>query len=59
MYNYDKDKQNMKILPAEEARTLLTELMHQGFDCFCSELDSDGNLTVIWPASLEIGKQLV
>ena len=50
--------QNKKTLPGKEARTLLVELMHEGYDCFCSEADENGNLTVIWPASLEIGKQL-
>ena len=42
--------QQKRTLPKEEARTLLVELMHQGIDTFCSELDKDGNLTVIWPA---------
>ena len=37
-------------LPKEEARSLLTDLMHHGIDTFCSELDEHGNLTVIWPA---------
>jgi hypothetical protein len=50
--------QKSKTLPAEEARTLLVELMHEGYDTICSEIDKDGNLTVIWPASKIVGKQL-
>ena len=53
-----KGKQMTKTLPIKEARSLLVELMHEGFDTFCSEADDKGNLTVIWPASLNIGKQL-
>lgn len=50
--------QKSKTLPAEQARTLLVELMHEGYDTICSELDKDGNLTVVWPASRIVGKQL-
>ncbi len=55
---YVKGRQNIKTLPAKEAETLLVELMHAGYDTFCSERDSAGNLTIIWPASLTVGKQL-
>lgn len=50
--------QKSKTLPAEQARTLLVELMHEGYDTICSEIDKDGNLTVTWPASRIVGKQL-
>ena len=50
--------QKTKTLPVEEARTLLVELMHKGYDTYCSEKDSDEKLTIIWPASTNIGKQL-
>ena len=51
------EKQNSKTLPKEEARSLLVEFMHQGYDTFCSE-EKNGRLTVIWPASTNVGKQL-
>ncbi len=56
--SYTEGRQMIKTLPAKEAQTLLVELMHQGYDTFCSEKDIAGNLTVIWPASINIGKQL-
>ncbi len=49
---------NQITLPQDEGRTLLVELMHQGFDTYCSEVDASGNLTITWPASLATGKQL-
>ena len=55
---FDKEKQKKVILPRDKARVLLTDLMHEGYDTFCSEADTDGNLTVIWPASITTGKQL-
>ena len=51
------EKQRKVTLPAEEARTMLVELMHEGYDTLCSE-NSDGRLTITWPASTEVGKQL-
>lgn len=53
-----QELQITKTLPREEAHHLLTELMHDSFDVMCSPLDNDGNLTITWPASLSIGKQL-
>ncbi len=50
--------QQKRTLPKKEARTLMTELMHQGFDVFCSEVDRYGNMTVIWPASTLVGRQI-
>ena len=47
-----------KALPAKEARSLLVELMHEGYDTICSPIDENGMLTVTWPASETIGKQL-
>ena len=55
---YSPEKQQKKTLPAKEAHTLLVDLMHEGYDTYCSEIDTDGKLTVIWPASTNIGKQL-
>ncbi len=52
------DKQKMVRLPSDKAHTLMVDIMHQGYDYICSEKDSDGTLTVIWPASTTIGKQL-
>ena len=54
---HNPDKQQKKTLPAKEAHTLLVDLMHEGYDTYCSEIDSEGNLTVIWPASTNVGKQ--
>ena len=56
--SYIEGRQMIKTLPAKEAQTLLVELMHEGYDTYCSEKDISGNLTVIWPASINIGKQL-
>lgn len=47
-----------KTLPRKEAHSLLVELMHQGYDTICSPLDENGMLTVTWPASTNIGKQI-
>ena len=52
------NRQETKTLPAIEARALLNELERKGFDTICSPKDENGNLTVTWPASLYIGKQL-
>ena len=49
--------QKTETLPVEKARTLLVELMHGSFDTVCSEAQN-GYLTVTWPASLNVGKQL-
>lgn len=54
----DKEKQKTETLPAEKARTLLVDLMHEGYDTCCSKINDDGTLTVVWPASTNIGKQL-
>lgn len=56
--NKEKQKQKSRTCSKEEARSLLTELMHKGFDTICSAEDKDGNLTVTWPASTKTGKQL-
>lgn len=53
----DSERQKTKTLPLEEARSLLVELMHQGYDTVCS-CDKDGMMTVTWPASVNVGKQL-
>lgn len=50
-------KQKEVTLPLEEARSLLVELMHQGYDTVCSK-EENGKMTVTWPASLNVGKQL-
>ena len=54
----DENLQKTVTLPKEEARSLLVELMHKGFDATSSPVDKDGNITVTWPASTNIGKQL-
>ncbi len=54
----DNKRQQVLVLPEDKARTKLVELMHEGFDTYCSEIDSDGDLTIVWPASTNVGKQL-
>ena len=53
-----RNEQKSVTLPKEKAHNLLTELMHESFDTACCAVDENGNLTITWPASTSIGKQL-
>ena len=57
VYTDSSKRQKTCTLKREEAHTLMVELTHKGYDYACSELKED-MLTVTWPASTEIGKQL-